>query len=631
MDLRGGHRVRLTGRSLATIAAAFVLACVAAALLSGFFVHLSTLGAHDWDAEESYRYVAVKSIRDFAQFPFWDPYGCGGFPSWGSPEGGTNVVSPFLPVYLAYPLATALRVEIATMVVLGVLGTWFFARRYVEHPLAIAFVCLVAALNSRFALQAAVGHAWHLYYAGMPWVLGAYDRALGDDDEGRGPVRLRWVAFGAVVFAWMVYGGGIYPVPHTALCLVFLGLYRARAFRSLRPLLVALVIPAWGSLLAAPKSLAVLETMSRFPRLTESHEGVDPISWVRIFVSSADSIPDHQIVGLNYLWHEYGQYIGLVPLALLVWGATRKLGRDLSTARLRALRFAGVAFALLAIGWWGPWAILHLFPIFKSQHVPTRFTIGAVLLLATVAAHALEEHVPAWRARAKLSGRTFDACVWALFVLSAALVAREDARCTGPWFSLEVPDVAEQDDAYFQLDDVPPAYLYGNGDSRSELGTNDVAGLLVRRANLGTIRCSAFPGLNSDAPRELDGRPALLGARGLGDPLYRGEFHVEPWGEASLVRWSPNEVVLAVHGAESGDVLVLNQNWAPGWTANGAPALNRDDLAAAVLAGGDETVTFRYRPRSLPASLLLLALGLLAGPVAWLALRARARPRRQTP
>ena len=69
------------------------------------------------------------------------------------------------------------------LVVLMVAGCWFFAKRYLDEPLAIAFVCLVGALNSRTALQAAVGHSWHLYYAGMPWVWGAFDLLPGAGPE----------------------------------------------------------------------------------------------------------------------------------------------------------------------------------------------------------------------------------------------------------------------------------------------------------------------------------------------------------------------------------------------------------------------------------------------------------------
>ena len=613
-----------------------VLALVVAALLSGFFLHPGALGGHDWDQMEAHRVFVVKAIREFGQFPFWDPYGCGGYPAWGSPESATVVVSPLLAAYLTLPLGDAIRVEVVTLVVALVLGLHFFARRYVSHPLALGFACLVGALNSRTALQAAVGHTWHLAYAGLPWVLGAFDRALPRD---RGPIDWAWVAIGAAVMALMAYAGGVYPVPHTVLCLGGLAAYRAWAQRSTRPLVAASALAVWAGLLAAPKLLPVADTMRRFPRLTRSRETVDPREWLRMFVSSVDGVPDHRAMGLDYMWHEYGQYIGILPLGLVLWGTLRKLPAD---PALRSLRALGWALMVLALGGWGPWVLLHLLPLFRSQRVPTRFTYPALMLLAVVAASEAERMAPAWHAAwERACGRALDrrswwprfhalnpggVVVWAAFLGSAALIAREDMRATAPWFALPVPPVAERPGGYAQTIEVPAEYAYGDGQAESPLGTNGVPGLLLHEANAGALRCNGFSGLNQDAPLGPDGRRVHLGARGIGDPLYRGEA----WAEAeqatvAIDRWSPGEVTVTVVGGQPGSLVVLNQNWDPGWTANGVAALDRDDVNAYRLTAASETVVFRYRPRSLSAGLGLLAGGVLLLPVAWSGGRRRRR------
>ncbi len=578
------------------------LAAVTATLLAGFFLHPGSLGAHDWDQMESHRLFVVKAIREYGRFPFWDPYGCGGFPAWGSPESATIVASPLLPVYLALPLDAAVRVEVVAFVVALVAGCWFFARGYLDQPLALAFACLVGALNSRTAAQAAVGHTWHLAYAGLPWVLGAYDRAA----RGRG-----WLAVAAAVLALMVYAGGVYPAPHAALALLLVAAYRARAARSWAPLRDALAVAGWAALLAAPKLLPVADTMLRFPRAVRSRETVPPLQWLEMFVTPAASAPDHRAAGLDYLWHEYGQYVGVVPLAVLLWGALRRP----PDPRARSLRFAGATLLLLALGGWGPWLLVHLLPIFRSQRAPMRFTYPAGMLLAVVAAGAAERL--GLRLRASLADRRARAWLgvlaWAAFLASAALVAREDLRVTAPWFALRVPSAVAAGAAgeFRQFAGVPPEYAYGDGDAESPGGINGPPGLLLRRANLGSVQCSGSPGMNQDAPRAADGRPLHQGARGEGDPLYRGEAWVEPRGRASIVRWAPGEVAVAVEDAAPGAFVMLDQNWDPGWTANGRPALDRGDVNGYALGGPAETVVFRYRPRTLD-----FGLGLFAGGVA---------------
>src|SRR5579872_4152943 len=58
-------------------------------VVSPVFHDMKALGTHDWDQMESHRYLMYKSIRKYGQFPFWNPYGCGGHPSWGGIESGT--------------------------------------------------------------------------------------------------------------------------------------------------------------------------------------------------------------------------------------------------------------------------------------------------------------------------------------------------------------------------------------------------------------------------------------------------------------------------------------------------------------------------------------------------------------
>jgi hypothetical protein len=270
--------------------------------------------------------------------------------------------------------------------------------------------------------------------------------------------------------------------------------------------------------------------------------------------------------------------------------------------------------------------VLHLIPPFRSQHVPTRFTYPAFLLMSVVAAHVVERRAGGWRAR--WSANAFDATVVFLLTASAASIGLEDARSVRPWFSLRVPPVTERTDGFRQYAEVPPELSYGDGDHNSAGGINGAPGLLVRQANVGAMRCSTAPGLTHDAHLGPDGRPIHMGARGLGDPLYRGEFWADN-GRVTLVRWSPDEVVLAVEGAKPGDEIMLNQNWAAGWSANDEPTINRSDINAHRLKEGTETVTFRYRPRTLPAALGFFAVGALGWPAAWLLWSRRRRtPRR---
>jgi hypothetical protein len=104
-----------------------------------------------------------------------------------------------------------------------------------------------------------------------------------------------------------------------------------------------------------------------------------------------------------------------------------------------------------------------------------------------------------------------------------------------------------------------------------------------------------------------------VGAYGDSDPEYRGEAYVaERNAPASVVSWTPNAVEVRVEGASPGDHIVLNQNWDGGWTANGAPAVAYKDAVATVATSANQTVLFRYAPRSLGWGVALTALTMAA-------------------
>jgi hypothetical protein len=142
--------------------------------------------------------------------------------------------------------------------------------------------------------------------------------------------------------------------------------------------------------------------------------------------------------------------------------------------------------------------------------------------------------------------------------------------------------------------------------------------------NVGTMECDTDNGLHS-GHRDEEGRMAGVGAYADNDPDYRGEAYVpEGHGTATIAAWTPNAVEVRIDGAQPGDHLVLNQNWDPGWTANGVPAIALHDAVATVLSEPRGSVVFRYRPRTLPTGLAVC--GLTVAAIAVALLRARRGP-----
>jgi hypothetical protein len=560
-------------RAAAALVAFTTLAVIVGVVMAPWLVDLSTFGFHDWDVQAAHRYLVRLSLLRYHEFPAWNPFACGGFPAWGYVEGDTAVVSPFLPAYLWLPLSVAIRVEVLGMAAIGAAGAYLVASRFTESHAARALVAALWAVNGRWALQAAAGHTWHLAYAWTPLCLYFFERA-------RGPRRrVADLAAAGACFAMLVYAGGIYPLPHTALGLGIYALVLATLERSPRPLatLAAVGLVAVG--LAAPKLLPLLDGFGKAPRLIESKETMDLGALYAMLTSRDQGFYARPARVSPYGWHEWGIYIGLPGLGLLALGFVFVEGR-----RESALKALAALFVLLGFGAFhpdAPWSWLHEHgPVFRSQHVPSRFLYPAVLALALVAAAGLGRAIT--RQRARLPWLDLAATIVVFFIgLDVAHVAQRP-MAAAMWM---VPPDAIPADRAFHFEREPP-FQYKKRDWAGPM-------YLAMLGNTGVLNCYGTPPFDRK------------GARATSDPRYQGEVHVEGQGTARIAAWSPNRVIIDVEGAAPGSLLVYNMNYDEGWRADTGPVVPFENAVATPLTAGSARVVFWYRPPFLGAGLLL--------------------------
>jgi hypothetical protein len=548
------------------IAVAVVMAPVLI-LAPGLFASTTAFGVQDWDFEASQRYLTKLSLLEYHQAPFWNPYACGGFPAWGTIEGATNLVSPWLPIYLAFPITLATRIEILGSGLLGAVGAWAATGRYTRSYAGKALVVALWAFNSRWALQASAGHAWHLLYAWMPWCLYFFERT-GEESH-----RFRHTAALAMCFAVLVYGGAIYPLPHVVLALLLYAGALAAAERSVGPLKRLFLPGILGAALAAPKLLPMLHELPRMPRLIESNETVTGHTVWAALTAGVQTIRVKEFRNLDYKWLEYGIYVSVVGVVILL-AALLVTGR-----RENALKAVGAIFVVLGLGSFAgvaPWRLLHDHaPFFASQHVPTRFWYPALLLLSLVAASGL--------GRLTTRGRWLDPIAAALVLLLGVHIAIVSNQSLGEAMRLKAPPIVAGETFhheqvapfhYFPADWAPPMYL-------AMLG------------NRGVIACYGLPPLDR------------VGARSVTDPQYSGEVTVTPDGTARIAAWSPNRVVLAVEVPSAASTVVYNMNYDDGWTSDEGAVIDVDGRVGITVSRLSPSVTLTYWPPLLAPGLML--------------------------
>jgi len=433
------------------------------------------------------------------------------------------------------------------------------------------------AINGRWALQTSVGHTWHLQYGWLPLAVYFFDVSL---DAG----KHRFAVYSGAVLAVIVYLGGIYPLPHTALALVLYATTMAVARRSVGPFFALASASASGVGFAAPKLLPMIDLMMRYPRKIDSTEAID-LGQLLTMLTDQDQSYVHPppILVPRWGWHEYGIYVGgWVVAAMLLGLVAAPAGRGL------AVKVSGLAFLLLGMGAFhknAPWTLLHELPVFSSQHVPTRFLLPAVLMLMLAFAAAF--------------GVAFDRVIerrrWIdlLLLVPVFLVAQDIAtvgrKTTEHVFFMSLPPASAAGEFHQEFG---PPYDYTPGDWTG-------ATMASMTNNLGIVGCYGVPD------------SLVRGAIPKGKPGYRGEAYVvDPagHGSATITKWTPNTARVKYENAGPGAVLVYNTNFDPSWRANGKPAVEYNAVVATPVPLGSGEVKFSYYPRTLNWGLAVFAL-----------------------
>lgn len=570
--------------------AALLVGSMVVRILAPMFARLDRFGFHDWDAHSVYRWSTVASVRDYGEAPWWNPWQCGGYPSWGFAEGATNFVSPYLPIYLAFPLQVAERLEVLGSAIVLAVGTYLLAGRFTNSRALRALAVVAGALNGRWALQTAVGHTWHLQYAWLPFAFWGLDVAI----EER---RASHAIIAGAALAAMVYAGGIYPLPHAALALVLYASLVAALRRSTQPLVQLGIAAATGVGLAAPKLFAIADTMTRAPRLVDSTEAIGPRELLRMLTSRDQWFYSRPFDLHGWPWHEYGIYVGWTGVAVLAGGLL------LAHRTKREVALAVTAGILLLLGFgafhrFAPWSLLHHVPPFASQRVPTRFLYPASMLLSIAFAAAAGRLL-----RQRLADvRWLDAALLVPVAVFAVDVASIDVESLEHPFRLTMPRLPDKASfrhassavvTYVEADEMPHALLPS------------------AMANQGVISCYGVGETTS-------------GAIAADAPSYRGEAYVaEGSGAARVVSWSPSSAVVEIAGANAGAIVVYNMSFDPSWRANDAPAIEWHGAVATQVGAGEKRVSFTYRPRTLNAGLAIAGMTMLV--LAGVARRARRR------
>ncbi|MCH8748704.1 hypothetical protein IH781_03045 [Patescibacteria group bacterium] len=242
----------------------------------------------------------------------WDHYSCGGWPLLANIESAH--LDPFFPLVLLFGEQLGLRLTVTVILAIGFVGAWALARRLGQaDPITSLLAGAIFSYSGFQMLAFSYGvFAW-LPVGLIPWML--YFLLKSQQ-------RTWQVVWAALLLAAIFLGGGPHMPVFAALTALLLMIGLAIAYRSWRPLVLLLLVLLLTSSLTAVKLIPAVELTGLFDSFRREATFLAPLSWApKMFWDRGQLTTDPWVfppTGEVSRWTEFGSYVGIIPVLLLV-------------------------------------------------------------------------------------------------------------------------------------------------------------------------------------------------------------------------------------------------------------------------------------------------------------------------
>ncbi len=357
---------------------AVVFISITAIMAVPWLRNLHDWGIRDWDLFTTLQAAVVTSIRDYSQFPFWNPYIGGGNILFAHPE--VALIHPFTILLLVFGTLVGLKLQVIAAYLIG-----FWGMHRLSRMLGISYWGALVPpaaymLSSYMALHFAAGHISFHYFCAFPWLVYFYKLSLEK------PVH---ILSAGLVLTFMILGSGAgIPLIFSLLFLFLFSLMDIGEDYGIMPPLKAIAAGICGLLFGAIKFAPMLDYFLRHPWQPPMEAESIPL-WVlphAFFNFNQDNFANHFASG-TWGWHEYGAFIG--PFTVILAGIGLVVRIRLAW---KYIILIGISIMLMmgSFAPWSPWNLLTQAPFFDTMRVPSRFSLLAVFCIALLAGWGID-------------------------------------------------------------------------------------------------------------------------------------------------------------------------------------------------------------------------------------------------
>ncbi len=322
----------------------FIFACIISVTISLFLIFFtSDSGNLDWDQHLAFGEVIRKSILEFNQFPFWNPYHCGGTELIGFPEN--EIFSLNSVCILMFGAMDGYKVAIGIKLLIGFYG-FFILGRYFKLTVEATFAMAISYLFSgHFLLPYAAGMTNFLALSYLPYIFLFFTRAFRESSFK--------FALLTAIFVTLQFFAGFHYVGMTLLFLAMYALFSLGLVKLQTAAKYTLLVLVLFLLLSGPKLFPSIRTVFLHSTIPGQNflSGYSLQSFWHSLLSRAqtfqkfDQLTEEMTIsqGRSYLLDENGMYVGILCVVFFLIGIYRK-GRKYRSLVFILLLFLAASF-----------------------------------------------------------------------------------------------------------------------------------------------------------------------------------------------------------------------------------------------------------------------------------------------
>lgn len=534
-------------------------------------------GIQDWDQNFAWNEFTRLSIRDYGQFPHWNPYRCGGLPHFGNPEIG--VLSMQTMIVLLLGTIVGIKTSIVLYISIGFFGFFLYAKRRMMNSASL-FAAILYAFSGVTASFFSTGMVVFAVFAFIPYIILCYEKGI---------IHRKYLFLAAVLFALSYYNG--YHIPLLmGVYLFFYSLILAIVERSFTPLIRFIQFALVATVIMLPKLILAVELLRASPVTPFDHSGYTFTQFVTSLLSPfQDLYHDRGIRRYSWKVDETSLYIGFPAFFLFLLALRTKWEKKKFITIGMLLILLMLAFGYQSIIPLYPW--MKELPVLGTFRVAQRFRFMLIIPISLLVGYGFETVMKYFdgdviRRKAVMTLFLVILCTDLLYF------AHSNYFFKTLIYNISIPPRRDEFsqvrlahyDSILVKNSLPKEYEDTRVFSMWSFEYPSI------RENKGVINCSdTVMNVRKSAGKDKRG--------------YRGEWYLQnKGGDLKVVRWTPQEIELKVHLTKVlSDIVVVNQNYYPGWYVyvdNVGPMVPHEwnNLLSIPIKEHTKKIIFRYEP-----------------------------------